>query len=163
MILIMNKFDRSGPNSELLRTFCVVADAGNVTQAAAQLARTQSAISVQINKLEDHLQVRLFERQARGVLLTEQGRKLLPLARNALKEVDRVSKLFSQPLQGRVKVGIPDDYNESILEVALKTFCKRHQNVEVFVQSGCTAGFPDAIAKNQLDVAVYSAGPMKKK
>ena len=61
MILIMNKFDRSGPSSELLRTFCVVAEVGNVTQAATELARTQSAISVQINKLEEHLQVKLFE------------------------------------------------------------------------------------------------------
>ncbi len=159
----MNKYDSSGPSSELLRTFCVVADAGNVTQAASTLARTQSAISVQIKKLEDHLAVELFERQARGVVLSEHGRKLLPVARVAVREVDQVSTLFSTPLSGRVRVGIPDDYNETILEVALANFCKQHSNVQVFVQSGCTAGFPDAISKNQLDVAVYTASPISKK
>ena len=159
----MNIFDRSGPSSDLLRTFLIVAEIGNVTQAASTLARTQSAISVQIKKLEEQLSVHLFERQARGVILTEHGRKLLPLAKHALKEVDRVATLFSQPLQGRIRVGIPDDYNETILEVALTKFSRRHHNVEVFVQSGCTAGFPKTIAENRLDLAIYSAGPMKKR
>ncbi|MBX2880740.1 MAG: LysR family transcriptional regulator [Granulosicoccus sp.] len=156
----MNKIDHSSPGSELLRTFCSVAETGNVTHAASHLARTQSAISVQIKKLEEQLSVTLFERQARGVVLTEQGRRLLPMAKNALAEVDRIGSLFATPLTGRVRVGIPDDYNETILEVALARFAKRHRNVEVFVQSGCTASFPDAIANDQLDIAVYSAEPM---
>jgi len=159
----MNKFNQLGPNSELLRTFCVVAESGNVTQSASKMSRTQSAISVQIKKLEDYFSVELFERQARGMVLSESGRKLLPLAKNALKEVDQIANLFSTPLSGKVRVGIPDDYNDTILEIALAKFCKRHTNVEVFVQSGCTAGFPDAIAKNKLDIAVYSARPVSKK
>ena len=158
----MNNYDRSVLNSELLRTFCAVAETGNVTQAAALLSRTQSAISVQIRKLEEHLSVVLFERQARGVVLSDDGKKLLPVAEKALAEMGRVNDLFSVPLAGRVRVGIPDDYNETILENALAQFCKRHRNVEVFVQSGCTAGFPDAIRKNQLDIAIYSAEAIPK-
>ncbi len=156
----MNLIDRSGPSSDLLRTFCAVADAGNVTQAANALSRTQSAISVQIKKLEDELKVALFERQARGVILTEKGKKLLPSARKVLEEIDRVGDLFTDPLVGRIRVGIPDDYNETILESALARFCQRHAKVEVFVRSGCTAGFPDAINRNELDIAIYSAGQM---
>ena len=159
----MNKYDVSAPGSELLRTFCVVAEAGNVTLAASNLARTQSAISVQIKKLEQQLGVELFERQARGVVLSESGRKLLPLAKKVLNELDYVAEQFSNPLNGRIRVGIPDDYNETILESALTRFCKRHSHVEVSVQSGCTAGFPEAIAKNELDIAVYSAKKMTRK
>ena len=163
MIAAMKNYDSSGPSSELLRTFCAVADIGNVTQAASVLARTQSAISVQIRRLEEVLSVPLFERQARGVILTDEGERLLPLARKALVEIDRVGALFTSPLEGSIRVGIPDDYNETILERALAQFCAKHGAVEVFVRSGCTAGFPDAIAKNELDIAIYSAGPISSK
>lgn len=156
----MKNYDRSGPSSELLRTFCTVADIGNVTQAAAALARTQSAISVQLQRLEAELSVVLFERLARGVVLTEDGKKLLPVARKALKEIQRAGDLFASPLKGRIRVGIPDDYNETILERALAQFCSRHNAVEVFVRSNCTAGFPDAVNKGELDLAIYSAGPI---
>ena len=156
----MNKIDGLGPNSELLRTFCAVAECGNVTQAASVLSRTQSAISVQLGKLESHLSVVLFERLARGVTLTDEGRKLLPIARKALFEIDRAGALFLSPLEGKIRVGIPDDYNETILEKALAQFCKRHGHVEVSVRSGCTASFPDAIRNNELDLAIYTAGPI---
>lgn len=159
-MIVMNKNERLGPNSDLLRTFQAVAAAGNVTRAASELGRTQSAISVQIRKLEEHLAIRLFERGARGVVLTDDGSKLLPVALKVLEEVDRVATLFSEPLAGRVRVGIPDDYAQTILERALAQFAKRHGHVEVFARSGCSAGFPDAIRRNELDLAIYSAGPM---
>lgn len=159
----MNKYDISGPSSELLKTFVTVARVGNVTQAADLLHKTQSAISVQIRKLEEQLAVELFLRHARGVQLSEEGRRLLPAAKKVLAEVERIGALFAQPLTGRVRVGIPDDYNETILEAALAQFGQKHQQVEVFVQSGCTAGYPEAIDNNQLDLAVCSAGPIPEK
>ncbi|MEM7226615.1 MAG: LysR substrate-binding domain-containing protein [Pseudomonadota bacterium] len=156
----MRKIDDTLISSDLLRTFLAVAAVGNVTQAASTIGRTQSATSLQIQKLEAALSVQLFERGSRGVLLTEHGKKLLPAARRALEEIDRVGALFSDPLAGRVRVGIPDDYNETILEKALASFSARHRDVEVFVRSGCTAGFPDAIRRQELDLAIYSAGTM---
>ncbi|MEM8647163.1 MAG: LysR family transcriptional regulator [Pseudomonadota bacterium] len=83
-----------------LRTFLTVVDSGNVTHAASILGRTQSTISVQIKQLEETLDARLFQRQARGVVLTEQGRKLLPAARRAMEEIQRVGDLFADPLRG---------------------------------------------------------------
>ena len=156
----MKNYHRSGPSSELLRTFCAVADIGSVTQAASALSRTQSAISVQLRKLEAELSVSLFERLARGVVLTDDGKKLLPVAQKVLAEIDKAGLLFTTPLQGAIRVGIPDDYTETILEQALAQFCSRHSAVEIFVKSGCTAGFPEAINKGELDLAVYSAGPI---
>ena len=62
----MNKINRYGLNSELLRTFCAVAELGNITHAADALARTQSAISVKIRKLEEQLSVSLFRANGKG-------------------------------------------------------------------------------------------------
>ncbi len=152
----MNKIERLVPSSELLKTFLVVVECENVTHAAAMLGRTQSAVSVQIRKLEDTLCVRLFERQARGMILTEDGRKLLPAASRALSEMQRVGALFAGSLRGRIRVGIPDDYNDTILERVLVDFANTHPDVEIFARSGCTSRFADAVRNNDLDVAVCS-------
>lgn len=156
----MSSIDASLVNSDLLRSFLAVAEAGNVTHAAAVIGRTQSAVSLQIQKLESAFSVRLFERGARGVVLTEEGKRLLPAARKALAEIERIGSLFSDPLAGRIRVGIPDDYNETILEKALARFAARYGEVEVFVRSGCTAGFAGALKRRELDLAVVSAGPI---
>ncbi|HMB48035.1 MAG TPA: LysR substrate-binding domain-containing protein, partial [Afifellaceae bacterium] len=155
----MNESERLPINSDLLRTFLAVEQARNLTRAAAALGRTQSAISIQIRKLEEGLCVRLFERQARGMALTEDGERLLPAARNALAGMERIGDLFSGPLTGRIRVGIPDDYGISVLERVLANFASRHPGVEVSVRCGFSVGFPKAIRRNELDLAVYTAGP----
>ena len=94
-MIAMNLNDDTKLNSDLLRSFLAVAETGNVTRAASVLGRTQSAISVQIRKLEQTLSTRLFERQARGMALTEDGRTLLPAARTALAELGRIGDLLS--------------------------------------------------------------------
>ncbi len=153
----MSLVDASLVNSDLLRSFLAVAETGNVTHAARVIGRTQSAVSLQIQRLEGLLTVTLFERSSRGVALTEEGRRLVPAARRALAEIDRVGALFQDPLQGRIRVGLPDDYNERFFQRALAIFQTRHREVEIFVRSGCTAGFPTAIRRGELDLAVYSA------
>jgi DNA-binding transcriptional LysR family regulator len=152
----MNEIEHRVPDADHLRTFTVIAACGNLTQAAAHLHRTQSAISIQLRKLEETLLVTLFERHARGMTLTSQGEALLPVARRALGELDRAASLFADPLAGRVRVGIPDDLEDSVLEAALAAFSARHPNVEVQAQSGCTAAYPDALRRGDLDVAICS-------
>ncbi len=157
----MSSFNASAISSDLLRSFAAVAEAGNVTQAAREIGRTQSAVSLQIQRLEGLLKVRLFERIPRGVRLTEEGRRLLPAARRALVELERVGSLFLDPLEGRIRVGIPDDYNEVFFQKALALFSARHRGVEIFVRSGCTAAFPEALRRGELDLAIYSAAPLE--
>jgi len=157
----MNKIERLDISSDLLQTFVVVAESGNATHASALLNRTQSAISVQVRKLEEALAVQLFERQARGMILTDDGRKLLPAARRALSEMHRVNALFATPLRGRIRIGIPDDYDEMILEKVLADFGRRHPEVEIQAQSGCTVHYPAAIDGDELDLAVLSGAKTK--
>ena len=106
----MTPAERFQLDPDWLRTFLAVAEKRNVTRAADALGRTQSAVSVQLRKLESALSTKLFQRQARGMALTEAGHALVPAARRALDELDRIGDLFSAPLSGRLRVGIPDDY-----------------------------------------------------
>lgn len=153
---IMNKNERYLLNTELLQTFKIIADVGNLTLAAEHLHRTQSAISVQVRKLEAELGVKLFERKPRGMVLTDAGEKLLPKARSILDELKQTTSLFETPLSGSIRVGIPDDFSDIALEKILNEFAHSHPGVDVIATSGCTSGFPKAVQNNQIDVAVAS-------
>ena len=154
----MNEIERTPLSNDLLRTFVAISEVENLTTAADQLGRTQSAISVQLKKLEGQLGVILFDRHARGMTLSAEGRRFLPAARRALAELQKAATLFTAPMTGQISVGIPDDFEHMILETALADFAARNPGVEVITQSGCTAHYPDAIRKGDLDVAVCS-GP----
>ena len=142
--------------SDLLRSFVAVAESRNLTQAAAGLGRTQSAISVQIKKLEMRLACKLFERKASGMVLTEEGRTLLEPARAVVGELDRMAGLFFTPLQGCVRVGIPADYGRALLEGILSQFHRQHPDVEIEVRCENSVAFPDRIDEGALDLAVHA-------
>lgn len=152
----MNKTELTLPSSEHLITFLTVTECRNITHAADQLGRTQSAISVQIKKLEEFLGARLFERQSRGMSLTEDGLKLIPVAKRAVGELRQAGELFRRKLAGRIRIGIPDDYAETVLEKVVTEFAGRHPAVEIFARSGCTSKFPEAVRRKELDMAVHS-------
>lgn len=152
----MHKIERSLPDSNLLKTFLEIADCGNLTLAASRLNRSQSAISVQLRKLETELNVSLFERDAKGMALSANGERLLPVARRVLSDLGQVHALFQPALKGRIRVGIPDDFEENVLERTLADFARSNPGVDVVASSGCTVGFPEAVQKGSLDIAVYS-------
>ncbi|MCK7615927.1 LysR family transcriptional regulator [Roseibium sediminicola] len=154
----MNDIERSPIDSDLLRTFLAIANCGNLTVAAGRLNRTQSAISVQLRKLETGLGVTLFNRTPKGMALTVEGEKLLPKASSILAEIRQASALFTNPLSGSIRVGFPDDFDETVLERVLAGFARAHPGVDVRATSGCTSGYPAAIADGTLDIAVCS-GP----
>ncbi|KSV94537.1 LysR family transcriptional regulator [Sinorhizobium sp. GL28] len=142
-------------DSELLRTFLAVVDTGNVTRAANIVGRTQSAVSMQIKKLEDMLGDALFERHSRGVVLTPQGLRLLDNARRIVTLLDDTATAMRQPaLDGAVRIGIPEEYINSTLPKALGTFAAIHPGVEVTVQQGASMTNIAALEAGELDLAV---------
>ena len=155
----MNNIERSNIDSELLRTFLAIAETQNLTQAAHLLNRTQSAISVQIRKLEEAMDTCLFHRQPRGMLLTESGHRLLPEATTLVKDIDRISRLFSNKLTGQISIGVPDDFSRQWLEAILQQFTLRYPEVDVTVNGSFSEAFPQAISKGELDLALYTVGP----
>ena len=153
----MKKTERPFTDGNLLKTFIEIAECGNLTLAASRLNRSQSAISVQIRKLEREMNTALFVREGKGMSLSANGETLLPAARHALAELAKLKPLFETPLNGKIKVGIPDDFDEGVLERTLTEFTQSNPGVEVLATSGCTAAFPEAIRKGDLDLAVCSS------
>ena len=143
-------------DSDHLLTFVRIAECGNLTVAARTLGRTQSAISVQLRKLEESLGVALFRRVAKGMVLTPEGETLLSRARVILHEMKETAQLFQKPLSGSIRVGLPDDFDTAVLERILAQFSQTHPGVQVLARSGCTSGYNDAIRCGELDVAVCS-------
>lgn len=141
--------------SDLIRAFLAVADTGSITAAAEQVGRTQSALSMQIKRLEDSLGQALFSRLPRGVALTPRGAQLMPFARRVAQLLDEAATaLREKPLIGPVRIGIPDEYAESVLPRALAAFNERHPAVEVTVRCDFTASQQTALDEDQLDLAV---------
>ena len=94
----------------LIRTFAAVADQGSMTVAANMLHMTQGAVSQQIKRLEDMLGCALFERDRRGLRLTEAGERLLGNARRLLTLNDEIwDDMTERPVRGSVRLGVPYD------------------------------------------------------
>ena len=142
-------------DSDLLRMFLAVAEAENVSRAAAEIGRTQSALSLQLRKLEENLGQSLFDRGPRGVTLTEGGRQLLPYARRIVGLMNETAAAMRRkPLDGVVRVGIPEEYGQTVLPRALAAFAESHPSVEVIVFCGYTSQQMQALNSDQLDLAV---------
>ncbi|WP_299811885.1 LysR family transcriptional regulator [uncultured Roseibium sp.] len=145
-------------DSDILRTFLAVAEAGSVTQGAARIFRSQSAASLQIGKLEATLGQPVFERHGRGVILTDAGERLLPVAREVTGKLDAaLRELTSDDLDGRLRLGIPDDQSKETLSGIVGAFAQSHPRVDLEVTCAMSAGFPDALTSGALDLAIYEA------
>jgi DNA-binding transcriptional LysR family regulator len=141
--------------SDLLRIFVAVARAENVTRAADTLGRTQSAVSMQVRKLEESVGAALFERGPRGVSLTAEGERLLPYALRIVGLVDETTAVMrTKQLDGPVRVGIPEEYSQTVLPRALAAFSETHPATEVTVLCGYTAQQMEALEAGRLDLAV---------
>ncbi|UDL88174.1 LysR family transcriptional regulator [Mesorhizobium sp. PAMC28654] len=142
-------------DSDLLRTFVAVADTGNFTKAAERAGRTQSAVSMQMKKLEDMVGNSLFERGSRGVALTRRGDELIGNARRIVSLLDETAaSMAAPPLGGPVRIGIPEEYGHAILSRALGAFAKRNAKVEVTVRYAHSGAQIAALAADELDLAV---------
>jgi len=141
--------------SDLLRTFVAVADTENFTRAADAVGRTQSAVSMQMKRLEEMVGGSLFERGPRGVALTRRGGELLVNARRIVSLLDETAASLAAPaLDGRVRIGIPEEYGASVLSRALSAFSKMHSNVEIMVRHACSSAQKTALERGDLDLAV---------
>lgn len=143
------------PDSDLLRSFIAVAEAGSVTVAADRLGRTQSAVSMQIARLEESLGQQLFERKPRGVALTARGAQLLPYARRITGLIDEAATaLRARPLDGPVRIGIPQEYSETVLPGVLADFARAYPAVNVTVRLDYSEPQMAAMRAGDLDLAV---------
>lgn len=144
-------------DSDLLRSFLAVAQAGSVSGGAGRLLRTQSAVSVQLQKLEEIVGQRLFDRHGRGVSLTVHGDQLLPVARRVVEMLDQtVVGMRGGETRGEIRFGIPEEYSDTLLPPTLSGFAQERPGARILLRCGSSAEFPAALARGELDLALHT-------
>jgi len=140
---------------EALRAMIVGVELGSFTRAASELGRSQSAISMQVKKLEDRAGKQLFVRKGRGLALTEEGEQLLAFARKIIALNDEAAIAMGVGhAESTVKLGLPQDFFDAILPEALSQFSVQEDHVHVDVRAGRNAALEDEVLAGRLDVAV---------
>ena len=144
---------------DILRAFVMIADGASVTRAAERVGRTQSAVSMQMRKLEDILGTPLLARGPRRLAATSQGIWLAERARTLLSLHDEIHANFhAAPLVGQVRLGTPDDYALQWLPRILAGFAESHPRIEVDVVCSNSEVLAQRIASGQLDLTLLSEG-----
>jgi DNA-binding transcriptional LysR family regulator len=146
-------------DSDLMRGFLALSETGSVTRAADRLGRTQSAVSMQLRKLEESLGQTLFTREPRGISLTPRGQQLLPYARRVVALLEEAALAIRvKPLSGPVRVGIPDEYVQSVLPSVLAAFSQCHPATQVTLRCDFSAPQLAALKADLIDLAVIYEG-----
>lgn len=147
---------------DALRSFIAFVDTGSFTQAARQVCRTQSAISMQMKKLEASTGQQLFVKQGRNLELTEQGQLLASYARQMLSLHDNaLHRLEAHSEYPPLTLGCPDDYAEEIMPLVVQIIQQRYPTLSLRVHCDCSASLREMLDENIIQLAILSAAPDK--
>ena len=142
---------------EWLRCFVAVVDAGSLAGATGDVHRSQSAVSMQLKKLETAVGRRLLERGPQRLEVTADGQVLLGYARRMLDlHAEARTALRGEDLVGRVRLGVPDDYAAKYLTPVLRRFAPRHSHVEIQLDCEQSTSLIPRVARGELDIALIS-------
>jgi len=140
-------------NTDLLRTFTVVAETRHFTGAAQRLNSSQSAVSMQIQRLEDSLQVKLLERTKRDVSVTAEGEILLRYAHRVMRLTDEaLTEMGRRVTAGKVRIGATD-MTMSYLPKVLQQFYIRHPTIDIELRCNRSWETLDALDAGDIDIA----------
>lgn len=138
-----------------LRSFVTVAEAGGVTRAAGLLNLTQSAVSMQLKRLEESLGQTLMDRSARRIGLTAQGEQLLGYGRRMLALNDEViARLTDQVYEGEIRLGVPADIVYPHIPGVLQRFHAAYPRMKVQLVSSYTNRLKHQLARGEVDLTL---------
>ncbi len=139
--------------TQMLRSFVAVVETGTMLNAAEQVSLSQSALSLQVKRLEELVQQTLFLRDGRRLELTSAGAMLLDYARKLLQIHDEaVQALTDGRASGPIRIGTVQDFAETLLTGVLARFAERHPDSQIFARVAGTAELKDMLARDQLDM-----------
>lgn len=140
-----------------LRTFVAIAEAGSFTRAAEVVHKTQSAVSMQMRRLEERIGKPIFARDGRASKLTEDGERLLGYARRMVRLSDETLAAFDEAeLTGAVVLGTPDDYADRFLPEVLARFARSNPRVEVSVVCEQSTTLMEMSRRGEIDLAIVT-------
>ncbi|MDX2451065.1 LysR substrate-binding domain-containing protein [Desulfosarcina sp.] len=140
---------------DFLRTFIAVADTKGFTKAGRQVNRSQSAVSMQIKRLEDEVGKPLFERIGKTVKLTTEGSLLIKFARRIVKEHDDAVMALSKPvLKGFIRFGSPEHFTAGVLPKLLARFASSYPDVLVEMRCENSDKIKESVDRGELDIGL---------
>ena len=138
-----------------LRSFVTIAETKNMTRAATRLHMTQSAISMQIKRVEESLDLTLFERTKKGMETTSAGEQLLHYAKQMIELNDEAwSRLTASEYEGRITLGVPADIINPQVPNVLRAFCQAFPRVQVTLASSLSHALLEQFDKGAFDVVL---------
>jgi len=148
---------------DLLRSFAAVADTGSFTAAGELVARSQSAISIQIKRLEETVGQKVFERTSRSLALTPAGQTLLGYARRILELNDEsIRRIAEPPVTGEIRLGITEYFVPTELPRILSRFAAAYPGVQLEVRMGLSRDLRTKMAGGDLDAVVVRLAPRER-
>jgi DNA-binding transcriptional LysR family regulator len=142
---------------DLLKTFLAIADSGSFTRAAEEVNKTQSAVSMQMKRLEELVGRPLFARDGRQSRFTADGERLIEYARRIVSLNDEAVAAFTKPeLTGTLRFGTPDDYADRFLPEILARFSRTHPLVTVNVDCALSPLLYERTRHGELDLTLIT-------
>jgi len=143
---------------EQLRAFVMIAEGGSFAGASLELGRTQSAVTQSLKKLEQILDCVLIERrQGHFAGLTAEGARFLPMAKEILARLsDAVGSFQRPPLAGRIRLGVPDDFDVLDIHGVLSRCLDMNPGLRIEVTSAMSATIVDMFNAGEMDVALLN-------
>ena len=140
---------------DALRAVVAGVEQGSFARAANELGRSQSAVSMQLKKLEQQAGARLFVRRGRGLVPTETGEALVRYARRIVALHDEAARAVGAAVAPEtVRLGLPQDFYDDVMPATVRAFADRHPEVHVTVRAGNNHTIDDAVEAGRLDGAI---------
>lgn len=161
--MVNGSFPRSSATTatldlDQLKTFVAIAESGSFTRAADVVHKTQSAVSMQMRRLEERIGKPIFSRDGRQSKLTEDGERLLGYARRIVRLSQETIAAFDETeLSGSVRLGTPDDYADRFLPEILARFARSNPRVEVSVVCEPSLTLMEMARGGDIDLAIVTA------
>ncbi len=144
----------------LLKSFMAIADKGTFTHGGEIVGRTQSALSLQIKKLEEGLGCKLFDRYGKKVTLTPEGHIFLSYAKQMSHlQWELYSTLKEPDIEGEIRLGTPEDFATHYLPDVLSTFRHHHPRVQLNVSCDLTLNLLDGYRQGHYDIILIKRDP----
>jgi DNA-binding transcriptional LysR family regulator len=137
---------------EWLQTFLVIVETGSLTRAGERVGRSQSAVSLQLRRLEEVVGTTLFERDTRRVRLTAAGERLVPKARRALAAADGAIAAVRGEERRTVRVGLPEEYADALIPGLLEGAGREDPRVALEVHCAASNLLERRLGARQLDL-----------
>lgn len=140
---------------DALRAVVAGIEQGSFARAANELGRSQSAISMQLKKLEHQAGVPLFVRKGRGLVPTEAGEALIQYARRIIALNDEAARAVGAAVMPEtVRIGLPQDFYDDVMPAVVRAFAETHPDVHITVRAGNNHTIGDEIDVGRLDAAI---------